>query len=88
MSPRALLVAQLAARNRADGFWIVSGPTENNLYRLRRGTARTAGEGHARGSDRVLESVSNDLALLRCELLPLPLPLAMSLFEVALLQRM
>ena len=83
----AALTARLAKQTAAGGVWIVSGPTENLLYRAMRRVARTSGEGHVRGIDRVFEIVSASLGLVTSQRLPLDLPLWASLFDVGLFER-
>jgi hypothetical protein len=71
------LFLSVTARN---GVWIISGPTENTLYRLARRVARTRGEGHVRNIDDVLRTVPRRMGRERICRLPFGLPL----FVVAL----
>ncbi|CAN5516395.1 hypothetical protein BH10ACT3_BH10ACT3_01650 [soil metagenome] len=81
------MVEELAARTRAGGWWVVSGPTENSLYHLMRKIARTSGEGHVRGIDRVEEIVSWSLQLQDLVRLPVDTISIASLFDVALFRK-
>jgi SAM-dependent methyltransferase len=78
------LVSELVDHTREGGHWVVSGPTENNLYHLMRRISRTTGEGHIRSVDRVMEIVSTRLAQEQLTRLPIDTAQALSLFEVAL----
>ncbi len=84
----AELSKRLARRTSVGGAWIVSGPTENTLYRTMRRIARTSGEGHVRGIERVFDVGSRDLALMRYQRLPADLPLWAALFDVGLFRRL
>lgn len=66
-----------------DGSWVVSGPTENVLYRLGRKIARTTGEGHVRTIYDVLEEIRGHMT---CER-QFKLPPAMPFFLVALFRK-
>ena len=63
-----------------DGRWVISGPTENVLYRLGRKIARTTGEGHVRTIYDVLEEVCEHMT---CER-QFKLPPAAPFFLIAL----
>jgi SAM-dependent methyltransferase len=67
----------LARRTTPDGSWVISGPTENALYRTMRRIARTSGEGHVRTIQDVFAAVPPDLALAEVVRLPFgsPVPL-------------
>jgi 2-polyprenyl-3-methyl-5-hydroxy-6-metoxy-1,4-benzoquinol methylase len=64
-------------RTRSDGTWIISGPTENRLYRAMRKVARTTGEGHVRTIYDVFDAVPADMRETKTIKLPFgsPIPL-------------
>lgn len=58
-----------------DGRWLISGPTENKMYRFMRAIARSKGEGHVHTVREVVESVPEEMALHWSCRLPFGLPL-------------
>jgi SAM-dependent methyltransferase len=66
---------ELEAVTKPTGVWVISGPTENRLYRLARRVARTSGEGHVRTIHDVLEAVPDSMVRERVCRLPFGLPL-------------
>jgi 2-polyprenyl-3-methyl-5-hydroxy-6-metoxy-1,4-benzoquinol methylase len=67
----------LLSRTAAGGSWVISGPTENWLYRAMRRITRTSGEGHVRNVYDVFDSVPANMRLTRSVRLPFgsPVPL-------------
>ena len=58
-----------------DGIWIISGPTENGLYRMTRKIAGTTGEGHARNIYDVFKAVPGHMICENIYRLPFGIPL-------------
>ena len=58
-----------------DGVWIISGPTENFLYKFARKIARTTGEGHVRNIYDVFNEVPEDMVCEKIYTLPWGIPL-------------
>ncbi len=73
---------EVTARN---GIWVLSGPTENWLYKLSRKVARTTGEGHVRTIYDVFDAVPATMRQLQTVRLPFGCPVP--LFLVGLFQR-
>jgi 2-polyprenyl-3-methyl-5-hydroxy-6-metoxy-1,4-benzoquinol methylase len=65
----------LLAVTRPDGQWVISGPTENQLYRAMRIIARTTGEGHVHTVHDVLGAVPTAMRHVWHARLPFGLPL-------------
>lgn len=57
------------------GVWVISGPTENLLYRGARAVARTSGEGHVRTIHDVFDGVPDSMVLEQRRRLPFGMPL-------------
>jgi len=68
-----------------SGRWVISGPTENWLYKFSRKVARTTGEGHVRTIYDVFDEVPAGMH--RTELVRLPFGSPVPLFLVGLYQR-
>jgi 2-polyprenyl-3-methyl-5-hydroxy-6-metoxy-1,4-benzoquinol methylase len=75
----------ILTRTAPSGVWVVSGPTENWLYRLMRGVARTSGEGHVRTVADVFAAVP--LEMRHKESVKLPFGSPAPLFMVARFER-
>ena len=69
------VLQSLMAVTADNGTWIVSGPTENLLYRLARKIAGTSGEGHLRNVYTVFDAIQSDMKLERIRRLPYGIPL-------------
>lgn len=69
--------SELLPVTRPGGSWLISGPTENWLYKLMRKVARTTGEGHVRTIYDVLDAVPRPMTLVEQVRLPFgsPVPL-------------
>ncbi len=68
-------MARLLAVTGPRGIWVISGPTENRLYRGVRRLSGTSGEGHVRTVADVFNAVPEDLVPVRRVRLPFGAPL-------------
>lgn len=59
----------------ANGVWIISGPTENSLYKIARRIANTTGEGHVRNIYDVFNSIPKNMICEKVYRLPWGIPL-------------
>jgi 2-polyprenyl-3-methyl-5-hydroxy-6-metoxy-1,4-benzoquinol methylase len=71
------IYADLLRRTAPKGVWVISGPTENWLYRTMRRVAGTTGEGHVRTIFDVFHAVPQAMQLKKAVRLPFgsPVPL-------------
>jgi 2-polyprenyl-3-methyl-5-hydroxy-6-metoxy-1,4-benzoquinol methylase len=82
---QAELYAQLLAATSVGGRWVISGPTENWLYRGLRRVSGTSGEGHVRTVYDVFKGVPPQMTLQQSVRLPFGSPVP--LFVVASFDR-
>jgi 2-polyprenyl-3-methyl-5-hydroxy-6-metoxy-1,4-benzoquinol methylase len=79
------IYANLLRRTAPGGCWVISGPSENWLYRGMRKIARTTGEGHVRTIFDVLDAVPSQMR--RTDSVKLPFGSPVPLFVVAKFER-
>lgn len=79
------IYADLVERTNLGGRWIISGPTENWLYKAMRKLSRTTGEAHVRTVYDVFDDVP--VQMVKREVLRLPFGSPVPLFLIAAFER-
>jgi hypothetical protein len=69
------LFTSLLSVTAGNGAWIISGPSENALYRMMRKLAWTRGEGHVRSIYDVFDAIPAAMRRERLQRLPFGVPL-------------
>jgi 2-polyprenyl-3-methyl-5-hydroxy-6-metoxy-1,4-benzoquinol methylase len=69
------ILATLLSETADNGVWIISGPTENAIYRMMRKLSRTRGEGHVRSIYDVFDAIPPAMRREKVQRLPFGVPL-------------